>query len=88
MNEQINSIILFYVVGFSQSTEFSTFEDRYTLNDLITIVLFTIGFIYILDRIRYTSWQKSKQIEAQNQRIQSEKERIENIITQTKKVVE
>ena len=86
--EILFSVALFFIVGLSRGMEFVTVRDQYTLNDMIVVVLFTLGFIYILDRLRYVSWQKSQQIEEQRMHIQFEKERAESIVTEAKAVVE
>ncbi len=85
--EILISVALFFSVGFSRRMEFSTVRDQYKLNDLIVVVLFTIAFIYILDRLRYISWQKSQQIEEQRSRIQHEKDRVENIVKEARNMV-
>ncbi len=61
--EILFSVALFFVIGLSLGMEFVTVRDKYTLNDMVVVVLFTLGFIYILDRLRYASWQKSQQID-------------------------
>lgn len=86
--EILFSVALFFVIGLSLGMEFVTVRDKYTLNDMVVVVLFTLGFIYILDRLRYASWQKSQQIEEQRMRIQFEKERAESIVAEAKTVVE
>lgn len=86
--EILFSVALFFIVGLSRGMEFVTVRDQYKLNDMIVVVLFTLGFIYILDRLRYASWQKSRQIEEQRLHIQFEKERAESIVVQAKEVVE
>lgn len=86
--EIILSVALFFIFGLSKGMEFSTVRDQYKLTDLIVVVLFTIAFIYILDRLRYISWQKSQQIEEQRARIQYEKERAENIVNEARNMVE
>lgn len=87
-SEILFSVALFFIVGLSHGMEFNTVRDQYKLNDMIVVVLFTLGFIYILDRLRYISWQKSQQIEEQRLHIQFEKERAESIVAEAKTVVE
>lgn len=86
--EILLSVALFFSFGFSRGMEFSSVRDQYKLNDFIVVVLFTLAFIYILDRLRYISWQKSQQIEEQRIRIQFEKERVESIVSEAKNMVE
>jgi methyl-accepting chemotaxis protein len=86
--EILLSVGLFFLCGLSRGMEFASVRDQYKLNDLVTVVIFTLIFIYILDRLRYISWQKSKQIEEQRSHIQYEKERAESIVSEAKTVVD
>jgi len=60
--------------------EFATVSARYSLNDLITTAVVASVFIYILDRTRFRSWEKSRKIENQKNEIQSDKEKIDRLL--------
>ena len=47
-------------MGLSNGMEFVSLRDQYKLNDLLATSLFVAMFIYILDRLRYRSWEKSR----------------------------
>jgi len=80
------SLALFFTVGLSRGMEFSTLRDQYKLNDLIVTFVFSLVFIYILDRLRKASWRKSMQIEQQRARIQFDKERVESVVAESRNV--
>jgi len=46
------SVSSFFITGFIYGMEFTTARQKYTLNDFISVVLFSILFVYILDRMR------------------------------------
>lgn len=77
----------FFAVGLSRGMEFSSIRDQYKLNDLMAASLLSFVFIYVLDRIRYRSWQKSRQIEEHKINLQRDKERIDIIVSEARNVV-
>ena len=78
------SVGLFFIVGFSEGMEFVSLRDKYKLNDLMTVVVFVAAFSYILNRVRYASWQKARQVEEQSMRLREEGEKINNIVSEAK----
>ncbi len=81
------SLVSFFTIGISRGMEFSSIRDQYKLNDLMAASLLSFVFIYVLDRIRYRSWEKSRQIEDNKINLQRDKERIDNIVLQARNVV-
>ncbi len=81
------SLGLFFSVGLYRGMSFATVRQQYSLNDLITTSLFVFVFIYILDRMRYRSWQLSRETALQRARLLEDKYRIENLIAEAKSVV-
>lgn len=62
------SVIVFFIVGISKGMKFSDPVSRYSFNDIIAVTAITSVFIFILDNIRFSGWQKSTEIEM-NRRI-------------------
>ncbi len=81
------SLISFFAIGLAKGMEFTTVRDRYKLNDLMAVTLFSFVFIYVLDRVRYRNWDKSRQLEEHRLRLQDDKERIDSIVSEAKNVV-
>jgi methyl-accepting chemotaxis protein len=82
------SLAAFAVTGTSKGMEFSTLRDQYKIRDLLTVTFFAFVFSYILDRVRYFSWEKSRQIEEQKTSLQTEKDKTEKIVADSKHVVD
>jgi methyl-accepting chemotaxis protein len=82
------SLACFFGIGVSRGMGFETIRDQYKLNDIIATSLFTFAFIYVLDRVRYRSWEKSLEIERQRTVLQDEGGRIGRIISEAQKVIE
>ncbi len=81
------SLMLFFGFGISRGMEFSTVRAQYTLNDLVAVSAFVYVFIYVLDRIRYRSWQNSIRLEEQTLLFQRDKERTDSIVAEARRVV-
>ena len=81
------SLSAFFGLGFSRGMAFESIRDQYKLNDIIATILFTVAFIYILDRVRFRSWEKSLQIERQKTTLQDDREKINRIISEAQKVI-
>jgi len=81
------SLALFMSIGISKGMAFATLQEQYRLNDLLATAGFVIVFIYVLDRIRFQSWQKSVEIQKHKENIQVDKERIDSIVAETKDVL-
>jgi PAS domain S-box-containing protein len=68
------SLLLFFTVGFAGGMRFDTLRLRYSLNDLLVAVLIVALFVYLLDRLRFSSWEKSKKIGQQNETLRESEE--------------
>lgn len=74
------SLATFFSVGFFQGVSFHSVSARYSLNDLLTTAVVVTLFIYLLDKSRYASWLKSKEIEKQREELKSDKEKIDKLL--------
>lgn len=83
----IASHILFWSIGISIGMELSTMQDQYKFSDLFTASVFTVFFSFILARIRHNNWEKSHQIEVQSHVLRNDKEKIEQIIIESRNMV-
>jgi len=80
------SLLVFFASGFSSNMEFTTIRDQYKLNDLIATTMFSLVFIYVLDRIRYRNWKQSLQVGQQKVQLQEDSSRISTIVERAKEV--
>lgn len=55
------SLFLFFVVGFAGGMRFDTLELRYSLNNLLVTILVVAFFVYLLDRLRFSSWENREE---------------------------
>jgi methyl-accepting chemotaxis protein len=83
----IVSIAVFFIVGLGKGMEISSVKDQYKFTDLATTVFFALLFAYILDRIRFKSWEKSQQVQDQKVHIQAEKEKTDVIISEARNII-
>ena len=83
----IISIGAFISIGILKGMEYTTIYDEYKFNDLASVSVFTFIFTFILDRIRFRNWQKSRRIEEQKEIIEEEKKRTEAIVFEAKRVM-
>ncbi|MBN2157946.1 MAG: hypothetical protein JW807_01030 [Spirochaetes bacterium] len=83
----IASLALFFSIGIFGGMRFATIQDQYKFTDLATASFFTLIFSFILDRIRFRSWEKSNQLEEQKMLIINEKNKIEKIIDGSRNLV-
>ncbi|MBN2039163.1 MAG: hypothetical protein JW864_03920 [Spirochaetes bacterium] len=82
------SLGLFFLAGFSEGMEFVTLRDKYKLNDFMTAVVFVLIFSYVLNRVRHSSWQKARQLDEQKLKLQDEREKVNSIVSEARKVSE
>ncbi|RPJ17853.1 MAG: PAS domain S-box protein [Desulfobacteraceae bacterium] len=75
------SLASFFAVGFAHGMNFDSVRSQYSFNDLLGTVLVVALFIYLLDRLRFNSWEnrfkgweKSKKIEQQNEALRRSEE--------------
>jgi methyl-accepting chemotaxis protein len=81
------SVAVFFIVGLGGGMELTGMRDQYKFTDLTTAVFFVLFFAYILDRIRYRSWEKSNQVQEHKVKLQAENERTEIIISNARSLV-
>lgn len=76
------SIISFLISFLSTGVDFQKLplNYKYSLQDLTITVLVLGVFLQILNRTRYRSWKKSKQIEIQKEETKKDKEKIDNLL--------
>ncbi len=66
--------------GYIQGMRFDSARARYSLNDLVNAIVVVVFFIYLLDRLRFNSWEKSRSIEQQNEVLKSDKAKIDELL--------
>jgi methyl-accepting chemotaxis protein len=81
------SIGSFFVIGSLKGMSFNTIQDRYKLNDLGAVILFSFVFVFILDRLRYRKWIQSGELETQGGELARDREKIKAIVDEAKKVI-
>lgn len=81
------SLGCFFLVGYFKGLEFQSIRGQYKINDLFAAAGFSFVFIILLDRVRFSSWQKSKQIEIQRSDLQNDKIQMNTMISQATSVV-
>ncbi|HOW83615.1 MAG TPA: PAS domain S-box protein, partial [Spirochaetota bacterium] len=74
------SISSFFILGFIKGMQFDSVRSRYGLNDLIGAFVVAVFFTYLLDRARFSSWEKSKKIESQSEALKSDKLKIDKLL--------
>ncbi len=74
------SLAAFFTTGFAGGMHFDSDRARYSLNDLLIAAFIVAFFIFLLNRLRFRSWEKSKQIGQQNETLQADKARIDDLL--------
>lgn len=82
------SVSVFFITGLQNGLSFVTEKQKYTLNDMVMVVVFSSVFTYVLDRMRYGNWKKSSELEKNRKDIAYEKDRMGEIISEAKKLIE
>lgn len=82
------SVSVFFIVGLQNGLSFVTEKQKYTLNDMILVVTFSLLFTYVLDRMRLNSWRKSSELEKNRKETAHEKDRMGEIISEAKLLIE
>ncbi len=82
------SVTSFAIIGLIHGMEFTTQRQKYTMNDFTLVVIFSWSFIYVLDRMRYSSWKKSSELKKNREKIEIEKNRITEIMGEAKSLIE
>ncbi len=74
------SLVSFFTVGLMKGMTFDSVRGKYSLNDIMATAVVAAIFIYILDRIRFSSWEKSRKIEEQSRELKEDKEKIDRLL--------
>ncbi|HPS58180.1 MAG TPA: methyl-accepting chemotaxis protein [Spirochaetota bacterium] len=82
------SIAIFFILGLQNGLSFVTEKQKYTLNDMIMVVIFSLVFVYVLDRLRHSNWKKSSELEKNRKDTAREKDRMGEIISEAKHLIE
>lgn len=93
----VNRILLWLMTAISVSSYaacgllyglvLETDRQKYTLHDMVSVVLFSAAFVYILDRMRFVSWQKSSELKKNREEIEREKSRKDEIFEEAKRLI-
>lgn len=70
------SISVFFVIANMHGLGIATNREKYTLTDMASIIVFTFLFVYVLDRLRYSNWEKSSALKQSGEVIKNERDRI------------
>lgn len=82
-----SSVTIFVVSGLIHGMSFVSERQRYTLQDFVNVVVFSAIFIYVLDRMRFVSWQKSSELKRKRAEIEHEKGRKDEIFEEARRLV-
>lgn len=82
------SVSVFFTAGLQNGISFVTEKQKYTLNDMVLVVIFSIVFTYVLDRMRLGNWKKSSELEKNREEIAREKDRMGAIISEARLLIE
>jgi PAS domain S-box-containing protein len=77
------SLLVFFITGFAKGMHFDSAKSQYIMNDILVTVLVVAFFIYLLDRLRFNSWEKSRKIKQQNEELRENEDRLRTIIDGT-----
>jgi methyl-accepting chemotaxis protein len=81
------SIASFFITGYFYELGFTTERQKYTLNDFISVSLFSVVFVYVLDRMRFSDWKKSNELKKNREEIEREKNHISQIMSEAKSLI-
>ncbi|MRR16916.1 MAG: adenylate/guanylate cyclase domain-containing protein [Deltaproteobacteria bacterium] len=74
------SLATFFIVGYIKGMSFQTLGARYSLQDLMSVSVVAVIFVYLMDKKRYEGWLKSKKIEEQSAELKHDKEKIDKLL--------
>lgn len=74
------SVSTFFIVAILNNTTFSDPLLWYSLNDLTATLILVFLFIYLLDKFKYYSYNKSRKVEIQNKKIMEEEQRSTSLL--------
>jgi signal transduction histidine kinase/CheY-like chemotaxis protein/HPt (histidine-containing phosphotransfer) domain-containing protein len=70
------SLAAFLAIALPRGLSFGSLESQYSLSNLVVAALVTAAFIYFLDRMRRTSWERSRKIDQQHDELVADKDEI------------
>lgn len=82
MSMQLLSAIIFATSVFIYKPNLTTPATAYSMNNLLISYVIAISFCFMLDRIRFNSFMKTKKIELKNAEIEAQIKRINELKTQ------
>jgi signal transduction histidine kinase/CheY-like chemotaxis protein/HPt (histidine-containing phosphotransfer) domain-containing protein len=62
----IFSLVIFFIGGILTNLNFSNIAIRYSINDLFLAFMLSILFFYILNNIKYRSWERQQKLNEKN----------------------
>jgi PAS domain S-box-containing protein len=74
------SLMVFFIAGFMKGMPIDSVRLRYELNNLAVTASIVALAIYLLDRLRFESWQKSLKIKQQNFDLRADKVKIDELV--------
>ncbi|MFO7667983.1 MAG: PAS domain S-box protein [Desulfobacterales bacterium] len=74
------SLLVFFISGFTNGMHFNPIRLHYGLNNLLVSATVVTFFIYLLDKIRFSNWEKSIKIKQQNELLKSDKAKIDELL--------
>jgi methyl-accepting chemotaxis protein len=81
------SVAAFSLTAGMHGLEIATDREKYTLTDMASIIVFTFVFVYILDRLRYSNWEKSSALKQSGDVIKNERDRISLLMNEAGNLV-
>ncbi|HRP69613.1 MAG TPA: stage II sporulation protein E, partial [Turneriella sp.] len=82
LSMQIASVIVFFISVFIYKPNLSTAATAYSMNNLIISYAIAIAFGFLLDRIRFDSFLKAKNIQIKNAEIEAQIKRVNDLKNQ------
>lgn len=82
-----SSLTIFAVALSYHGADLKDMRSQYALTDLATAAFFGTLFIYVLDRLRWRSWEKTRLIAVQNSELAADRTRIERLVVEAREAV-
>lgn len=67
------SVAAFLILGLLDGVRFDSAQGQYGLSNLLSAIVVNGGLIYLMDRTRCTSWQRSRRIQQQQEELSADK---------------
>jgi methyl-accepting chemotaxis protein len=84
----LSAVSSFLIVGTNHGLAFTTTAQKYTLNDLISVMISSFFFVYILDKMRYSNMKKSLELVGKNEEIEIEKDKMKEVMAEATNLIE